>query len=260
MDSYKLSDRMQNNYESRANLKLMRNVPVIIKLKCMNYKSITKGFTKPFDSMYLNVLKRSVKKLCSKVQGCKMAYVYMDEVILVLTDYDNKHTKAWFDYNAQKLCSTITSIMTREFNTVLKEMVDIYALIVESTKQNCTQKAIQMCSVYSAAAEEGAYFTASCFNIPKVDVVNYLYYKQVCALNHIRKVLQCNVLENSRNAGYGFCVVKNSIKGNPINLRDENKDSNAWIVCKDTPKFNSKNGMEFIRLATDANPEVISID
>ena len=54
--------------------------------------------------------------LCKNIQGIKLGYVQSDEISLVLTDFDNLGTDAWFDGNIQKIVSIAASMATAKFN------------------------------------------------------------------------------------------------------------------------------------------------
>lgn len=54
--------------------------------------------------------------LCENIQGVKFAYTQSDEITIVLTDFDNLESQAWFDYNVQKMTSIAASLATAKFN------------------------------------------------------------------------------------------------------------------------------------------------
>ena len=47
----------------------------------------------------------TLKYLCENIQGCVFGYTQSDEISLVLTDFANLNTDAWFDYSVQKIFS-----------------------------------------------------------------------------------------------------------------------------------------------------------
>jgi tRNA(His) 5'-end guanylyltransferase len=94
--------------------------------------------------------------LCKQIQGVKMAFVQSDEISLVLTDFDDIKTDAWFDGNVQKIASVSASIATVAFNNGMYLDEDILA---------------DMSKV--------AYFDSRVFTIPDLnDVVNYFIWRQ----------------------------------------------------------------------------------
>ena len=100
-----LGDRMKNNYESRAKIKLLRRTPVIIRLDGKAFHTFTKGMKRPYDSLLVDTMQQTMLELCKNIQGCKLGYTQSDEITLLLIDYTNLNTDAWFDYEVQKICS-----------------------------------------------------------------------------------------------------------------------------------------------------------
>ena len=111
-----LGDRMKENYENRAKIKLLRRTPVIIRLDGKAFHTFTKGFNKPFDEILTLTMQKTMLALCKLIQGCVLGYTQSDEITLVLTDYAKLETSAWFDYDIQKVCSVSASIATLAFN------------------------------------------------------------------------------------------------------------------------------------------------
>jgi tRNA(His) 5'-end guanylyltransferase len=142
--------------------------------------------------------------LCQNVQGCVLGYHQSDEITLILTDYKRFNSDAWFDYEVQKMCSIAASMATMAFNRYFDEEVDEY----------CKEKYINSCglrdvlSVYSIpelkkvdsalvaylnSMNKGAMFDARCFNIPKEEVTNLVYWRQLdAARNSVQMVGQAN--------------------------------------------------------------------
>jgi tRNA(His) 5'-end guanylyltransferase len=56
-------------------------------------------------------------ELCKNIQGAKLAYVQSDEISILMTDFDDVRTSAWFDGNIQKIVSVSASIATSAFNS-----------------------------------------------------------------------------------------------------------------------------------------------
>ena len=51
-----LGDRMKENYENRAKTRLLRRIPVIIRLDSKAFHIFTKSFDKPFDKILTKVM------------------------------------------------------------------------------------------------------------------------------------------------------------------------------------------------------------
>jgi tRNA(His) 5'-end guanylyltransferase len=55
--------------------------------------------------------------LCKAIQGAQIGYVQSDEISLLLTDFDNVQTDAWFNGNLQKIVSISAAMATMAFSS-----------------------------------------------------------------------------------------------------------------------------------------------
>lgn len=111
-----LGDRMKT-YENVTRMHLTRRMPVICRLDGKAFHSFTRGLKKPFDDILVKTMQDTMKYLCENIQGCVLAYTQSDEITLVLVDYQNQDSCAWFDNNIQKMTSVSASMATMAFNT-----------------------------------------------------------------------------------------------------------------------------------------------
>ena len=115
MKSDSLGDRMKD-HEMRSKTYLPRRTYTVIRIDQKSAHNYTKGLKRPFDEKYADDMDNTAKFLCENIQGCKLAYIQSDEITLVLTDFDNITTDAWFDGNIQKITSISASMATAKFN------------------------------------------------------------------------------------------------------------------------------------------------
>lgn len=182
-----LGMRMKNNYESIPKTRLMRRTPVAIRIDGKAFHTFTKGFEKPFDMILIESMQQTMKYLCENIQGCVFGYCQSDEITLILVDYQTLTTDAWFDYEVQKICSISASMATMAFNKFFEANVKNY---IQSIMPNILTP---LAEVYMKAVEKGAMFDARCFNIPKEEVTNLIYWRQLDATrNSIQMVGQAN--------------------------------------------------------------------
>lgn len=180
-----LGKRMKEYYESISKTKLMRRTPVAIRIDGKAFHTFTRGFEKPFDEVLIKSMQETMKYLCENIQGCVLGYTQSDEITLILVDYKNLNSSAWFDYEVQKMCSIAASMATMAFNKFFAEEVDAY-------NSNPNNSGIQA-NWYIAAKLKGAMFDARVFNIPKEEVTNLIYWRQLDATrNSIQMVGQAN--------------------------------------------------------------------
>lgn len=176
-----LGDRMKT-YEGVTRNYLTRRIPVIIRVDGKAFHSFTKGFQKPFDMVLMESMWETAKYLCANVQGCKLAYVQSDEISLLLTDYEDIGTQAWFENNIQKMVSISASMATLSFNKV-------FPLKPYENNENTD---IEQLAIYHKAINK-AMFDSRVFNLPKEEVCNYFIWRQQDATrNAIQMVGQAN--------------------------------------------------------------------
>lgn len=186
MDRTTLGDRMKNNYENITRYYLTRRMPVIIRIDGKAFHTFTRGFKKPFDDILVNTMQDTMKYLCENIQGCVLGYTQSDEISLVLTDYAELTTDAWFGNNLQKMCSVSASMATAAFNKYFRTMIEYYCEYDPTVSFEQRNK-------YIDAYDKGAMFNSRVFTIPKEEVCNYLIWRQQDATrNSIQSVGQAN--------------------------------------------------------------------
>ena len=198
MKNDSLGDRMKK-YEGVPKTTLMRRNPVIIRIDGKAFHTFTKGFQRPFDDILIESMQETMKYLCENIQGCKLGYCQSDEISLLITDYENINTAAWFDYEVQKICSIAASMATLVFNRAFGEKVDEEYNYVESEamfpslKEETFKQIENEYNAHQKALNKGAMFDARVFSIPKDEVCNYFIWRQQNATrNSIQMVGQAN--------------------------------------------------------------------
>ena len=251
-----LGRRMKDFYEAIPKTKLMRRTPVAIRIDGKAFHTFTRGMKRPFDDILIETMQQTMKYLCENIQGCVLGYTQSDEITLILIDYQKLTSSAWFDYEVQKMCSIAASMATMAFNYFFEKRV--------SETYNCNDWDR---TPYWGKALDGdefgyfktAMFDARCFNIPKEEVANLIYWRQLDATrNSIQMVGQanfsqkelhgksCNKIQDmlmlEKNINWndfpayqkrGSCAIKQikDISGGEGDYRTE------WIIDKDIPIF-----------------------
>jgi tRNA(His) 5'-end guanylyltransferase len=189
-----LGIRMKTYYEQIPKTKLMRRTPVAIRIDGKAFHTFTKGFQKPFDEVLINSMQRTMKYLCENIQGCVLGYTQSDEITLILVDYKNLNSDAWFDYEVQKMCSIAASMATMAFNRFFAEEVhDFRNRMKYDDNGYLDNDEYNLWTVYNKAINKGAMFDARVFNISKEEVTNLIYWRQLDATrNSIQMVGQAN--------------------------------------------------------------------
>lgn len=196
MDTSDLAKRMKD-YEMRDRYFLQKRIPVAIRVDMRAGHTFTRGFERPFDDIFMKSMQETAKYMCENIQGAKLAYVQSDEITIILTDYDTLETDCWFNYRTDKLCSISASMATMAFNKFFAKNVSEKILEYHSSLvPQCVEMQQEMEKYFDtlqAAVDKCAMFDARCFNIPKEEVTNLIYWRQLDATrNSIQMVGQAN--------------------------------------------------------------------
>lgn len=194
-----LGMRMKSYYEAIPKTKLMRRCPVAIRIDGKAFHTFTRGFEKPFDEVLGRAMRETMKYLCENIQGCVLGYTQSDEITLILIDYKKLTSSAWFDYEVQKMCSIAASMATMTFNREFERAVNKWKNHTFPTNYlghlnaPITNDNIALLNTYNNAISKGAMFDARVFNIPREEVANLIYWRQLDATrNSIQMVGQAN--------------------------------------------------------------------
>lgn len=261
MDKTTIGDRMKNNYENITRYYLTRRMPVIIRVDGRSFHTFTKGFKKPFDDILVKTMQDTMKYLCENIQGCVLGYTQSDEISLVLTDYAELTTDAWFGNNLQKMCSVSASMATLAFNkaftrNISKQSKRFYTEYLE-------EKDASYIETLEIAMNKGAMFDSRVFTVPKEEVCNYLIWRQqdatrnsilsVGIANFSQKELHCKscndiqdmlMLQKSINWNdyattlkRGSCCIKKVIQDPDVDIKDGAYPVTRWVIDDEIPIF-----------------------
>ena len=239
--------RMKTFYEEPAKHKLIRRTPVAIRIDGKAFHTFTKGMKKPFDENMTKSMQKTLKYLCENIQGCVFGYTQSDEITLILIDYQNINSSSWFDYEVQKITSVSASMATLAFNRFFAECVKkIENEYYEAW--NTSKEDDKYIEVLHKAQEKGAMFDSRCFNIPKEEVANLLYWRQLDAIrNSVKSVGYANFKHNELNKKN--CEdVKKMLLEKAIDWNEYSTDVKRGSCCikKDT-ECKAMNGETIIR-------------
>ena len=202
MDTSDLAKRMKQ-YEHVSQSVLMRRMPVIMRLDGKAFHTFTRGFERPFDKILVKSMQETMKYLCQNIQGCVLGYTQSDEITLVLVDYKKLTSDAWFDNEVQKMCSIGASMATMAFNKSFLDEVDLeYSLrfdeiqdnqeLSKYEKQSLEEELENTFDIYYDKVNK-AMFDCRVFNLPKEEVTNCIYWRQLDASrNSIQMVGQAS--------------------------------------------------------------------
>ena len=259
-DKTTLGNRMKEYYENPYRFYLPRRSPMTIRLDMRAGHSFTKGFQRPFDDIFIESIQETAKYLCENIENVKCSYQQSDEISLLIVDYENINTAAWFDYQVQKMCSIAASMATLAFNRAFEERVEALDFDWSMGTEGINS---EYRSALYKAREKGAMFDARCFSIPKKEVCNYFIWRQqdstrnsiqmVAQANFSHKQLQnksCDELQDmlwqEKNINWndfetvkkrGSCCTKTG-KHTVIDIQTgEQKERLAWEIDREIPIF-----------------------
>jgi tRNA(His) guanylyltransferase len=180
-----LGDRMKDFYEDRTRFKLARRTNTVIRVDGKAFHTYTKGLKRPFDEGLMEDMNKTTEYLCQNIQGAKFGYVQSDEISILITDYDDISTHAWFDGNLQKMASIAASLATAKFNQLRMSRA------CDDSGGDLRQK---MLSNNEIEDFKLAMFDARVFQIPyQEEIINYFIWRQQDATrNSISSVAQAN--------------------------------------------------------------------
>ena len=264
-----LGTRMKE-YEKRNQYYLQKRTPVAIRVDMRAGHTFTRGFKRPSDYIFMKSMQETAKYMCENMGNAKFAYVQSDEITIILTDYDTLETDCWFNYRTDKLCSISASMATMAFNKYFEENVTNEVLEYKMVPHcvEIQQEIKEYHNTLIAALDKGAMFDARCFNIPKEEVTNLIYWRQLDASrNSIQMVGQANFSHNElqnkscndiqdmlmlqKNINWndfptyqkrGSCVVKSDEKETITedNIGTKMTIRSKWIIDKEMPILKGK--------------------
>ena len=265
-DRDSLGTRMKTYYEEVPKFRLYKRTPVAIRIDGKAFHTFTRGFKKPFDEVLIKSMQQTMLYLCENIQGCVLGYTQSDEITLILQDYKTLTTSAWFDYEIQKICSISASMATMAFNKYFEQNVYDDNPLGSVNSENC-----ELVNTYINAIKKGAMFDARCFNIPKEEVTNLIFWRQLdAARNSVQMVGQayfshkelqnksCSDIQDMLMEKYninwndfpttqkrGSCAVRMTIQNPNVDPKDGAYPREVWCIDNEIPQFKGE-GREYI--------------
>lgn len=223
-----LSDRMKE-YESNSQFKLIRKLPVIVRIDGRSFHTFTSELSKPFDASITMSMIDTTEYLCKNVQNAKLGYTQSDEITLLLTDWDKDNTDSFFGYKLQKLVSVISSMATMHFNRCFVEYQKMYG--------------------YTDIKRGNAIFDTRSFNVPLHEVINVFIWRQQDAIRNSMQSIARSKFSHKEVMGKKIDQLKSMINTTdktweeyPIFLKrgtcvKKLKENSDWVADLEIPIF-----------------------
>ena len=210
-------------------------------------------------------MQKTMIKLCESIQGCVLGYTQSDEITLVLVDYKNIESMAWFDNQVQKMTSIAASIATSAFEQALQERIEEKYVDAEWCQINYMfddeTKAYKKAELL-ATKKWRANFDARVFNLPIFEVENMLIWRQQDAIRNSILSLGQSLYSHKELQGVKCDTLKKKMleeKNVDWNDLDNKykvgscviKTDNGWVLDNQIPNFVTER--DYIRKLIDFN-------
>lgn len=246
-----LGDRIKDFYEDRTRYKLARRTNTIIRIDGKAFHTYTKGLQRPFDAGLIEDMNKTTEYLCQNIQGAKFGYVQSDEISILITDYDDITTHAWFDGNLQKMASIAASLATAKFNQLRMARAAKNAIYYE--EKDCSYEYLDETRIENFKL---AMFDARVFQIPyQEEVINYFIWRQQDATrNSISSVAQ-SLYSQKELHGKKTDEMQEMIFQKGINWDDYSpREKRGSVICKFDEVLTNPQGEQYTRSKWKADP------
>lgn len=127
--------KLEKEKESYLDYKNL-NKTFFIRCDGRSFKTFTKGFKKPFDTIFRETMERTMVDICSEVQGACLGFTQSDEITIMFKKEDES-SDVFFGGRIIKIVSEVSSLATLNFN---KNLINV----VEENKENLTKEDYEM--------------------------------------------------------------------------------------------------------------------
>lgn len=142
-------------YEAATRLVLPRRTYTVVRVDGRAFHTFLRHASKPWDEDVVQIMQKTAQRLCKALDGAVLGYTQSDEISVILQDFENNGTQAWFGGVVQKMASIAAASATAFFTQEYQHYFDL--------------------------DEDGTLpvFDARVFTIPDVvEVANYLVWRQ----------------------------------------------------------------------------------
>jgi tRNA(His) guanylyltransferase len=237
-----LGDRMKSQYENRARHYLPRRAYTLVRVDGKAFHTWTRGLTKPYDLDFMSCMDAAAIELCKQTSGAQLAFVQSDEITVVMTDFSDEGTQAWFDGSQSKIESITASIATMAFNRAVMDHQAHVAVHGDSRKK------------YPMVAKEAsALFDSRAWSMAdRIEVINNLIWRQKDSERNSVTMLASHYASHKQLHGKDISARHDAIhaagdnwNNHPTNFKrgrviqkfvGEN-DRTSWAVNPETPVF-----------------------
>lgn len=248
-----LGDRIKTYYEDITRIKLMRRMITIIRLDGKGFSKYTKKLNKPFDDGFSDDMDATAAFLCEKIQGAKFAYTQSDEISIIITDFDNNDSAAWFDNNIQKMVSIASSMATAKFN-----QLRMVRLLADNDKEASTFTLASGLTLNDVNNFNPAMFDARVFQVPTVDeMINAMIFRQQDATRNSISMAAYEICGHKATEKKSGSEKQEMMWQKGVNWNDyKTKYKRGTVIKKVQFEKTGPKGEKAIRNRWEADPEI----
>jgi len=196
-----LGNRMKDQYESRTRFLVPRRTYTLLRVDGKAFHTYTRKCIRPFDFGLMEDMDKTAMALCEEIQGAVFAYIQSDEISVLVTDFNETKTCAWFDGNVQKMASISASIATAAFNKARHERY-----LDDPTEP---------------PASKWALFDSRVWTIPDpIEVENYFIWRQQDASKNSVQMVARSLYSHKELTGKGISELHDMIHAKGKNWND----------------------------------------
>lgn len=154
----------QEEYENAYNIKIIKRLPIIIRLKLRNYKRLSQNLDRPYCETFFEIMANTMLYIITEIQDAIFGYYYCDEIILVLRNDKEFDYEPWYQNKVQKIVSIVSSTASIGFYKMTQLFGDDIKIIGDGI------------------------FSAKVFALPYItEIINYLiWHQRFCKKNAIQ--------------------------------------------------------------------------
>lgn len=231
-----LGSRLKKNYEDPFRIYLPKRLPLVIRLDGRAFHTLTRGLNKPWDKSFMVAMDYTALGLAQEVQTTILILVQSDELSLLLHNYKQLNSEAWFDNNLQKITSISASIASTLFSEYWSDVL------------GCKTR---------------AYFDSRAFVLPEAEVNNYFLFRQQDSTRNAIQMLGQAHFSHKQLQNKSCAQIQEMLwQEHGINFNDYEpyykrgrcvvKGDNGWHVDRNIPVFSQdKNYIEQWLLTDD---------
>ncbi len=187
-----LGARMKLQYEDRTRYALPRRTYTILRVDGKAFHTLLRGSPRPYDPEFSRVMDLTARAMCRDIQGARLAFVQSDEISVLLTDFAEVASEAWFDGNVQKIASVGAAMATAYFG-----------------------------AISSSRYQQLAVFDGRCFTIPDViEVENYFIWRQQDAMRNSVSMAAQALYSPRELHGKGSAAMQDMMMARGVNWND----------------------------------------